>query len=277
MNRRELILAAAAATWSGISAAKEQEIVAAHVIRLGFAKDISPELRAHHLLTFNRFKQIKAPRLMVVGRNVAIGSDEFEYAQISTFASESKYREYFYDPIHLEADREADSDTMHSVNRGESFDVYPHWTESLAARLSAMKNERTARYQARDDRPTSPPVADRPQDQHWNFGRAFFYAAQFRLASTPDALTRAYSAVRERTRHHVVAAGRDTLSAPQGKESYGLIVRMESEAAYQNFKSGNDWKAAHAAGLFSPEIYRGWFVIAPADLDLASRLRAGES
>lgn len=274
MNRREMILAAAASAWSSISAAKGEEVVAAHVIRLSLAKDISPELRAQYIRTSNRFRQIRAPHLMVVGRDVTVGADEFEYSQISTFTSVSKYRDYFYDPIHLAADREAD--TLHGINRGESFDILPHWTDSLSGRLSAIKSERTARYQVHDDRPTSPPVADRPEDQHWKFGRAFFYVAHFNLPSTPDALTRAYSAVHERTRSHAVAAGRDTLNAAEGKEGYALIVRLESEAAYQNLTSDNQWKAARAAGLFSPQVYQGWFVIDPDDLDLASRLRAGE-
>jgi hypothetical protein len=243
------------------------------VIRLGISRDISPELRAQTIRTFNRFKQIKAPRLMIVGRDVAVGGSEFEYAQISTFTTEARYREYFYDPIHLAADREAE--TLHAINRGQSFDIYPQWTDDLATRLKAVNSARTARYQAHDDRPTTPPIADRPQDQRWTFGKAFFYVGHFSLpqaAPASDERVQAFMALRERVLPQTVAAGRATSSVPLGQQSDALILRLGDETAYEGLRAVDAWRRAHTAGLFSPEVHSAFFVMDPDDEALASRM-----
>jgi hypothetical protein len=256
--------------------AKSPEPLAAHVIRLGITHDITAALRAQTIRTFNRFKQIKAPRLMIVGRDVASGNNEFEYAQISTFTTEAEYREYFYDPIHLAADREAE--TLHAINRGQSFDIYPHWTDDLTARLKAMNSERTARYQANDDRPATPPVMDRPRDQRWAFGKTFFYVGHFSLpkdAPSSDERVRAFNALREQVLTQTVAAGRATRSVPLGQRSYALILRLGDELSYDRLTSTDGWRRAHTTGLFAPEIHSAFFVMDPDDEVLASRMAQG--
>ena len=162
MNRRTM-LAASAATLVSVRAtmARSAPPLAAHLLRLGFDPAIAAETRAQIIRTTNRFKQIPGPRLFVVGLDVSAKRD-FDIAQISLFDDNQAFRDYFFHPIHLAADREAE--TVTGVSRGVSFDVLPHYTTPLAAHLRKMVENRSPPVGTPDSRPSTPPVPDREGD-----------------------------------------------------------------------------------------------------------------
>lgn len=272
MNRREsIVLGLAAAMASGAGRAAETLLVG-HVIRLGFAAGVSAEVRAAHIRTFNRFKQTKGPKLVVVGRDVSADGG-FEFAQVTTFADEAGYRQYFYDPIHLAADREAE--TLKAVSRGASFDVFPRYVPSEAERVRAINTDRAARFKANDDRPTSPPVPDRPQDQRWPFGRTFFYIARFGFtADATQSDVAQFDALVHQAGRRIVISGRETGAPTPGQVGYALVARFAGEGDWQGFAGSPAMRNARQKGLLAAGRQQAFFVIDPADDPLAQRLRA---
>jgi len=237
-----------------------------HVIRLGFGADANALSREASVRTFNRFKQIKGPALIVVGRDVSV-ADGFEYAQITTFQRETDWRNYFYDPIHVAADREAE--TLNAISRGASFDIFPDYRPAEAAALVRINSDRAERFRLNDDRPTSPPVPDRPQDQAWPFGNAFFYVVRFSGAPMMT-FDRLMNAAQDQ-----VVSGRMLGGAQPDKANYGAVIRFADETAWRDFARSPAMMEARAAGLYREGSYQAFFVIDPVNDALAERLRAG--
>src|SRR6478736_2899207 len=76
----------------------------AHILRAQIPDGISRDDRAAASVVANRFKQIRSPSLFIVGRDVSI-AEGVGLVQISIFPDEQRFRDYFYDPIHLQIDR----------------------------------------------------------------------------------------------------------------------------------------------------------------------------
>src|SRR6478609_4205754 len=76
----------------------------AHILRAQIPGDLGREESAAAFVVANRFKQIRSPSLFIVGRDVSIAEGS-GLVQISIFPDEQRFRNYFYDPIHLQIDR----------------------------------------------------------------------------------------------------------------------------------------------------------------------------
>jgi len=91
----------------GAQSIAEHPAPIAHILRLRLPDGASQSDRAAAFVTANRFKQIRSTSFFVVGRDVS-AADNIALVQISTFTDEQRYRDYFYDPIHLAVDRAGD-------------------------------------------------------------------------------------------------------------------------------------------------------------------------
>lgn len=275
MNRRRILALSIAASLAPSAGWSAEGLLVSHVIRLGFAPGVTGEVRAAHIRTFNRFKQTRGPRLVIVGRDVS-ADGAFEFAQITTFADEAGYREYFYDPIHLAADREAE--TLKAISRGASFDIFPRYVAAEAARLQAINAGRAARFKANDDRPTAPPVADRPQDQVWRFGGAFFYVLRVGFgAGDPASQRAAFQALVQQAGSRAVVSGQESGAPSPAQTGHAMVVKFASERDWDDFAASRAMHTARDSGLFAPGRHLAFFVIDPAADALAQKLKTALS
>jgi uncharacterized protein (DUF1330 family) len=266
------MLAVSAATLvSGRTAfAKSAPPLVAHLLRLGFDPAIAAETRAQITRTTNRFKQIHGPRLFVVGLDVS-AKREFDLAQISLFSDEKTFRDYFFDPIHLAADREAESVT--GVKRGASFDVLSHYTTALAAHLREMVEHRSPAAGAPDSRPSAPPVPDREVDQRWSHGKSIFFVARFGLPDNSANAQRAFDRIVKSAGSNLLAAGGATKAPNASLNARGMVARFDGLDAYRGFASGAPYQEARQSQLFANGASDTYCVIDPADHTLADPLR----
>ncbi|MCX5579618.1 hypothetical protein [Kaistia terrae] len=159
---------------------------------------------------------------------------------------------------------------MKAISRGASFDIFPSYEPAEAERIIKINSDRTERFRRDDDRPTSPPVPDRPEDQVWPFGDAIFYVARF--SGSPD--TEAFSALVDAAGDQVVAPDR-LLGGPQRDQvNYGAVIRFANEDAWRAFAASPAMKKARDAGLYRDGAHQAFFVTDPANDALAGRLRA---
>jgi hypothetical protein len=160
----------------------------AHILRAQIPYDLGPEDRVAAFAIANRFKQIRSPSLFIVGRDVSI-AEGVGLVQISTFADEQRFREYFYDPIHLQIDRAGEERRRNSPaepgRRWESFDILGRYSPAAGERLLTIDRERKARFASHDDRPTEPPVADRLEDRSWGLGKRLVWIVERPNVSDP--------------------------------------------------------------------------------------------
>jgi uncharacterized protein (DUF1330 family) len=207
---------------------------------------------------------------MVVGLDVSARRN-FDLAQISLFDDGKAYRDYFFDPIHLAADREADA--VKGVNRGVSFDVLPHYAAPLAAHLRELVGHRSPDVGSPDPRPSAPPVPDRASDQRWNFGKSFFFVARFGLPGHSADAQRALDRVVTSAGSKLLAAGGATKAPNASLQARGMVARFGGLDAYRKFASGAAYQEARKSQLFANGASESYCVIDPADHSLADALR----
>ena len=281
MNRRDFVglgaMAMGAMALPSFNWAATVDAKICHIIRVKFDPAISAERRAQIVATMNRFKQISAPLEMVVGRDLAvIGNDSYDYSQISMFDSQKAYYDYFYAPIHLAADREV-------VNGGfvgtSSFDTVPVHDADELTQLNRIMLDRAAKYKANDTRPTSPPVADRPQDQKWNFGSTIFRVARadFSGMNEQQKIERFAAIERLRTIEGVkqVFWGATTRRNLTDRNlTHMVLVSLENEEAYRRYMPHPIHEAERqAGGKLPPTSIAVFDVFDPLDKGLAERLK----
>lgn len=249
-----------------------------HIIRIQFVPNISPEMRAKMFATMNRFKQVHAPSKFIAGLDVTPeGETHYDQTQISFLVGEKNFYDYFYDPIHLAADREAYSAKEKPFASISSFDNVSGGDAALNARLNKIMSDRDAKYAANDTRPTSPPVPDRPEDQKWSYGTTIFRVVRLNLSSmTEDQKTARLAALKRLgTIKGVkqVFVGEDTNRHPADHFTHGVFMAIESEDAYHHYLADPIHLAEQKTGkqLAPPDVL--WFdVVDPLDNGLAERL-----
>jgi Stress responsive A/B Barrel Domain len=250
-----------------------------HIIRIRFAPGISDELRAQMMRSVNRFKQIRAASTFIAGRDLAPPSQEqYDVTQIAMLHDVDAYRRYFYDPIHLAADREAYSTPGKPFAGFSSFDTITG-ERSSAEQLQRIAVERDAKFKANDTRPTKPPVADRPRDQRWNQSEHIYHVVRLNLKSLNDAQLRERLDAIARMR---AIAGVSQLfigeaANPTDTEpfTHTLLINLESADAYVHYLADPLHRAQLAAGgTLPPHSAEQFDVIDPMNSALAERLRA---
>jgi hypothetical protein len=252
-----------------------------HVIRIQLAPGISPALRARLLASVNRFKQIHAPSEFIVGQDVTDDADShFDRTQISFLKGERPFYDYFNDPIHLAADREASSTTENAFAAVSSFDALNGGDASLLGRLNKILSDRDAKYRANDTRPTSPPVPDRPEDQKWNHGSEIFRVVRLDLSGLSDKQKTQRLATLEHCRaikgvKSVFIGINNTQRNPQDRFTHDAFMAFENEKAYERYLAGplHDSEQRADALLAKGSVQR-FDVIDPQDDALAARLKA---
>jgi hypothetical protein len=250
-----------------------------HIIRIRFAPGISNELRAQMMRSVNRFKQIKAASKLIAGRDIAPQSQEqYDVTQIAMLDSVDAYRRYFYDPIHLAADREAYSAPGKPFAGFSSFDTITG-AGSSAQQLRRIAAERDAKFKANDTRPKTPPVADRPQDQRWNESEHIYHVVRLNLKSLNDVQLRERldAIARMRAIKGVSQLFIGELANPADTEpfTHTLLINLESVDAYEQYLADPLHRAQLAAGgTLPPHSAEQFDVIDPMNSALAERLRA---
>jgi hypothetical protein len=281
MNRREFVglgtMVMGALALPNLSWAAPDRAKICHIIRLKFDPGISAEKRAQMVKTIHRFKQIHAPIEMVVGKDLPIiGNDTYDYAQISMFDSQKAFYNYFYDPIHLAADREAVGGGFSAIS---SFDTVPIKDADTRTELNKIMADRTAKFKANDTRPTSPPVADRPQDQKWNYGTTIFRVARADYSGlNPEQIKERIAAIdrlREIKGVKQLFWGAATNRTPSDRNfTHMVLVSLENEEAYHSFIPDPIHQAErNAGGKLPPEKIDVFDVFDPNDEALAERLK----
>jgi hypothetical protein len=281
MNRRDFVNRSAAAVgclmvpgalWQE---ADEGRTLIGHVIRLKLSSRLSQSQRERIVATIHRFKQIKSPNKLIVGRDIAQpGTDAYDYAQISLFSEETAYYDYFYDPIHLAADREAA--TM-EFERASAFDTLQGGDEGLPARLEKILAERDARFVKNDTRPVSPPAPDRPEDLRWPEGRTIYRMVRFDLSGLdPERRAEQLAAMgrcREIKGTHVMVAGRNFTRNPADLHTHAMLVALENEQAYREYMAHPVRKEAEGIGGRAGRTKTLAFdVVDPDDTELHERM-----
>jgi hypothetical protein len=284
MNRRNfLTVSSAGLAFTGLTrnlfAAASSDLTVVHIIRIQFAPGISPELRARMLATINRFKQIHAPSQFIVGRDLAkSGTPQYDETQISFFKSEKTYYDYFYDPIHLAADRQAYDSGEKPFESISSFDTIHGGDADLPQRLSKTLSDREAQFKTNDTRPTSPPVPDRPEDQKWNHGTTIFRVVRLDLSSMTDDQKKARFAAQERFKEikgvQQVLYGANPRRSTADPYTHAVLVALASEEAYKVYLGDPIHGQERVAGKLLPrEAVLSFDVIDPNDAGLVERLR----
>ena len=250
----------------------------AHVLRAQISDGSSQVVGASAFVTANRFKQIRSPSLFVVGRDVSI-EEGVGLVQISFFADEHRFRDYFYDPIHLAIDRAGEERRRNAPagpsRRWESFDILGPYSPPAAQRLLAVYTERAARFASQDDRPTEQPVPDRPEDQSWGFGKHLFWTDERPAAS--DKLSRSAAQALDVLVSSglciVLIDGTEVRKNPADEARRSTILSFtDPRSLYAALTLPPIARAAHD-GALAPERFHSFFAIDPDDAILASQLK----
>jgi Stress responsive A/B Barrel Domain len=283
MNRREFVnmstVTAAVMAIPDWGRADAADPLVVHIIRLQLAPGISAPMRAQVTASVNRFKQIHATTKMIVGRDVTPeGSPHFDLTQISLLKGVKGYHDYFYDPIHLAADREAYSATEKVFGAVTSFDTVSGGNAGFPAKLKEVTSGRDAKYKANDTRPTSPPVPDRAEDLRWNYGSRIFHVVRMNLSAMNDAQRAARFAAVERCKTisgvEQVVFGANANPNESDHFTHAMFVALASEDAYRNYLSAPLHRAQREAGGALPPGGGQWFdVTDPMNDGLAERLK----
>lgn len=250
----------------------------AHILRAQISDGESEQIGASAFVVANRFKQIHSPSLFIVGRDVS-NEQGVGLVQISAFADEQRFRDYFYDPIHLAIDRAGEerrkTAPAGSGRRWESFDILGPYSQAAAQRLLAVYTERNARFAKHDDRPTEQPVADRPEDQNWGFGKRLFWTVERPDASDPQSRSaaRALDLLVASDLCTVVIDGTEVRKNPNDAKRRSTILSFtEPEALFAALALPDISRAANE-GALAPERFHSFFAIDPDDSGLASQLK----
>lgn len=246
-----------------------------HVIRLKLSTRLSTSQRGQILATIHRFKQIKSPSKIIVGRDIAQpGTEQYDFAQISLFPDETTYYEYFYDPIHLAADREA---AAMEFERATAFDTLQGGDEELASRLEKIQVERDAKFKQNDTRPVSPPAPDRLEDRRWSEGHAIYRMVRFDLSGLdPERRAEQLLAMgrcRDIQGTRLMVVGRNSTRNPADHYTHAMLVALEDEEAYGKYLAHPLRDKAEGIGSQAGVIRTLAFVVVdPHDIGLQARL-----
>jgi Stress responsive A/B Barrel Domain len=283
MNRRDFVgigtVAVGAMALPGFSWAASDTPTMLHIIRIQMAPDVSPKLRAQIYTTMNRFKQIHSPSKFIVGRDITPeGEQHYDRTQISFLEGEKNFHDYFYDPIHLAADREAYDTKEKPFASIASFDTVKGGDDALPERLGKVMSDRTAKYNANDTRPTSPPVPDRPEDQRWNYGKNIFRVVRLNFSGMSEAQKAERFAALERCKEIKGVKqffwGANAHPGSTDHFTHGMFVALESEEAYHHYLADPIHIAERdAGGRVTPPNMLFFDVIDPLDDGLAERLK----
>jgi hypothetical protein len=254
----------------------------AHILRAQISTDDGQAIGASAFVVANRFKQIGSPSFFIVGRDVST-AEGVGLVQVSLFADEHRFRDYFYDPIHLAIDRAGEERRRNAPpgqapagpgRRWESFDILGPYSPDAAQRLLAVYTERNARFARHDDRPTEQPVPDRPEDQSWGFGKRLFWTVERPDAGDP--LSRSAAQALD----HLVASGLCAVlidgtevrkNPADAKRRSTILSFAEPESLSAALALPAMASAAHD-GAFAPERFHSFFAIDPDDSVLALQL-----
>lgn len=284
MNRRHFLgISGAGLALTGLArdiyAVESTQLGVMHIIRIQLAPGISPELKARLVATTYRFKQIHAPDEFVVGRDLSpVGATQYDRTQISFFGSEKTFYDYFYDPIHLAADREAYDSKEKPFASIASFDTIHGGDPDLPARLNKIMADRDAKFKANDTRPTSPPVPDRPEDSKWNHGRTIFRVVRLDLSSMTENQKKARFAAQERFKEikgvQKVFYGANTKRNPSDRYTHAVLVAVAGEEGYRAYLKDPLHDQERVAGKQLPrDAVLQLDVLDPNDDALAARIR----
>ncbi len=249
----------------------------AHILRAQISEGDGQEISASAYVIANRFKQIRAPSLFIVGRDVSTAPG-VGLVQISGFADEHRFRDYFYDPIHVAIDRAGEERRRTAPagpsRRWESFDILGPYSPAAAERLLAVYTERNARFARVDDRPTEPPVADRPEDQSWGFGKRLFWTVERPDASDPlsRSAADALDILVNSNLCTVLIDGTEVRKNPTDQKRCSTILSFaDPETLFAALALPATARAAHD-GAFAPDRFHSFFAIDPEDAGLAAQL-----
>jgi len=282
ISRNKIILAAAASSGYGLlspvtfaAGSAPAEAPIAHILRAQISD--GQEIDASAFVTANRFKQILSPSLFIVGRDVST-AEGAGLVQISLFADEHRFRDYFYDPIHLAIDRAGEERRRTAPTgpgrRWESFDILGPYSPDAAQRLLGVYAERNARFARHDDRPTAQPVADRPEDQSWGFGKRLFWIVERPEAGDP--LSRSAAQALDL----LIASGFCTIlvDGTEVRKTQTEGKRRSTILGFADPQTLSDALALPAMagaaqdGALAPERFHSFFAIDPAESRLAVQL-----
>jgi Stress responsive A/B Barrel Domain len=282
INRRDLVCGMAGSFallpqfgWS--AAATDATIM--HVIRIKLGDNVDPALRRQLMASVHRFKQIRGPRAFVVGRDLApAGAPSYDVAQLSLLQGAPGYRSYFYDPIHLAADREAQDAKPNPFAGVSSFDTVSGGDAALGEQLQKIGTDRDAQFRANDTRPTSPPVPDRAADMKWEHGARIYHVLRFNLAAmSPAQRTERFAAIQRCAQIKGVeqlVSGANVSRSPADRYTHAMLVVLENPDAYGRFLKDPLFQAEKAAGGVLASGNVEWFdIIDPAVDGLGERLR----
>jgi hypothetical protein len=275
MNRSSAVIGTLMVPSALVQWADENRKIICHVIRLKLSPKLSPSERAQIVATIHRFKQINSPSKLIVGKDIAQpGTSTYDYTQISLFGNEDAYYSYFYDPIHLAADREAA--TM-EFDRASSFDTLQGGDEALSNRLEKIQVERDAKFKAKDTRPASPPAPDRPEDQLWSERSTIYRMVRFDLSALSQERKAQQLAAMERCREikgtQVMIVGRNFARNPRDHNTHAMLIALESEDVYRRYLEHPIRQAAEGiGGQIAPDKVLWFDVVDPNDTGLSARL-----
>ena len=210
----------------------------------------------------------------------ALPDSQFDRTQISFLKDEQSFYDYFNDPIHLAADREATSTREPAFAGVSSFDAVHGTDDALLGRLNKILSDRDAKYRANDTRPTAPPVTDRPQDQHWNHGTKIFSILRLDLTDLSDQQKTDRLAALQRIQtikgvNELFIGTNNRQRDPHDRFTHDVFMAFDDEHAYERYLVD----PLHAveqradAELAKGSVLR-FDVIDPQDEALASRLTA---
>ena len=252
----------------------------AHILRAQISDSNSQEIGPSAFVTANRFKQIRSPSNFIVGRDISI-AEGVGLVQISVFADEHRFRDYFYDPIHLAIDRAGEERRRNAPagpnRRWESFDILGPYSPAAAQRLLNVYAERNARFASNDDRPTEQPVPDRPEDQGWGFGKRLFWTVERPDTSDPMSLSaaQALDLLVSSPFCTVVIDGTEVRKNPTDEKRRSTILCFTDLDALSAAIALPGMAHAAQDGAFASERFRSFFAIDPSDSVLATQLKDG--
>jgi hypothetical protein len=260
-------------------AASANEPVIMHIIRIKLGDNVDPALRQKIMASVHRFKQIRAPRSLVVGRDLApAGAQSYDVAQRSLLQGAQGYHDYFYDPIHLAADREAQDAKPSPFVGVSSFDTISGGDAAFGEQIRKIGTDRDALFHANDTRPTSPPVPDRAADMKWAHGSRIYHVLRFNFgamsaAQRAERLTAIQRCAQIKGVEQLVA-GANVSRNPADRYTHAMLVVLENPDAYGRFLKDPLFQAEKAAGgVLAPGNVEWFDVIDPAVEGLGERLR----